>query len=1142
MTWHPSILAALEREAGTLIAIRLTTARGVALLSDGPASLTGPGLQVYPYVSRWGQIVYACSGASGALEAPTFDFDFLDNSEEIAAAVGELSGAACDVLLHTSQTAWANAAMLFSGVVLSAPSAGGAVTVRARVRDEGLQVGIPRAEINRYTAPNLPDNSGATAKAQPFIIGEHSSRQFTGDSGMLPAPLWDRVLHRYLLGVGVVLPDAVYASGVRKVEGTDWTRVVAIGRDLRVATFIQFVDDQGDSEITWDGTGLRDDGTTSGTLVDEPSQALALFLNNCAFYDWRRGAYLTGAPLSAAHFERLGHYLEALGHRASYYADAERRTGAVSVAQFTQTFAVRAFWTADGLLAVAPLDHRIQGDAVYCGPGAPDPTTRAALTVWADVLDAEPESSYDTGGTTQRVRVLLGHSAQTGRYHHERVIWPRSPGSSPSIGEIQIEGEWSPAAAFTGEQVTDLQVDATPTADYLPNGADTVAECIQAADDDKFARTANAAAGASFLRASFFACPDFVTIRRVELAVRARAEDGFPGGSANDELQLGLAYLGSDYPSGGAWSAANAQVVNVPGPWQEYRYAWANPPHAPSTPWTDALVDAYLGVVRYRPLGDRIDVDRVILRVYGVQTAAAFAPTALDIGSRHVHRWGVPFEQLRAANLPLAYASPELLEQVSVAWPRRGWNDTWWTREPFVVAARTLNLDTRTVDLTLEPLRAYLTTFRLDARATVDVLPDSIPLGIVLITAGAGFALAGGPTTVEGPAAEDPEYGPLVVTVPGSWPSGRRGLACHGARSNLLPDPCFQRGVLGWTLTPGANGATITADPALDLQLYGETANAGNVLSFVAGSPHSTPSTAVSTATTILSAGSPAAVQVWSRDFGAGPGDALAWRLRRAIDNWWWNEAARAWQVATVDNPLPFALYWSRFASRRINVGASPTALTLTIVQPAGGTPGRRSIVGHAQIEGAACAGPPIPSAATPGASAARRLSFDNDCQCGDRIYTTRPPERFTWNARVRPWWHGEDLDPGAVMTVFSVAYDGANAWSLCYVAGGGWRVRARSGGVNYDVTAEGPAGAPEALADIGLDVTATSGEGELGAPFVLMLRVTDSAGSRSATGAYVPPIEAPDALFYLGSSATGEEFDGDIITIVNSPFPQDLR
>lgn len=1133
MTWPAEVLDALDRDAGTLVVVRLTTARGVALLSDAPATLTGPGLQVYPYVSRWGEVNYTASSPTGNLESVTFDFTFEDPGRDIEGLVGELAGAACDLLLHTTATAWSVAPLLFSGVVSTAPWAGGVVSVRARVRDDALQALIPPGRITRNAYPNLPDDSASTGQAQAFVIGLLSSLGYSGDRGMMAAPLCDRLLHDYLLGVGRLNPLAVYSGGVRKVQGTDWELVVLIGRDARLASFVRFIEDQGDAVVTWDGYGLTSNGQVGGPIIDNPALALKFFLNNAVFGDWRRGEYLTGAPLSEPHFAQLGAFLSALGHKASYYADSEPRAGSVSLEQFLSSFNVCAFWTADGLLAVAPLDHRTQGDAVYLGSGAPDIATRGALTLYADAMAQEPASSYDANRRVQEVEVRAGFAPYTGRYSHSRPVKVGNAGTAQ-----ERECMWLPSNPQSGEFVIDLQPDSVTEYDYTLFGAATPQECIQAEGDDKWLITANASAPATRLVWSSFACPDFVQIKWLEVVVRIRAGGGVPGPSPVDFAQIGLQYSGIDYPSGGTWSQANAQVVNVPTPWQYYSFRWHNPPHAPTQSWTTALVDAYLGVLYYKPSGDRINVDLAAIRVSGTPTSEAFAPTVLSVGSLVVHRDAQPLEQLRADGLPLRYASVELLERVPLVWPRRGWRDVWYERPTYVVVGRSLDIGQRTVALTLEPVDDYLATLSLDARATVDALPYAISLGVKFVTAGGAIATAGGPTTVEG-VGEEPEVGPLVNTLVGSWPSGRRGLACHGARANLLPDPCFFRGTLGWAITPGANGATVTADPALDLQLYGSPADAGNVLSFVAGAPHTTASTAVSTATAAVPGGAALVAQVWYRDFGLTAADALAWRLQRAIDGWWWHEASRAWQASVVDNPLPLAPRWARFASRRIGAGASATALALTLAQPAGGAAGHRSIVGHAEIDALPWAGPPIPGAATPGTSAARTATLANDCPGG---VFTMPPERFCWRAVVRPWWYGADLDPGMVRTAWSMAYDASNSWAVAYVAGAGWRFRARAAGANYDAVVEGPAGPPERFAPVTVEVSATSAAGEFEAPLLLMVRVTDSAGSASATAPYVAPTYAPGALLCFGSAGAADHLEGDIVTLDNSPRPRDLR
>lgn len=1137
----PTVFTPAMEDAATFhdetcaVVVRIYTKSGaIAYLANHPISFVAAGAQAYPWIAKFGKMSARASGWQSGLQSATFSFEVRDLEGQFTELFGtDFREDLVDALLISTAEGISSSdyEVVWGGRIVSAVPGGASINFSCRSRDRELDVPIPRSSLTNYSFRALDPASPDKNNAQPVVYGIHSAEGYAGDNGMIKAILVDAGANRYLCGAGRIQIDRVYSANVLKVPSTDYAIVQRKSVDLRTGTYIEFVASQGANEISFDAQAFTDDGLSTGNPINDAGGILVSILQLFAYNDWRSGAYLVAAPLSSVHFERTYFFLFALGHTGAYWLDSKRAQGSSIVEQMAKTFQLRAFWTLAGNLAVAPLDHRLQGDDVLRGPGAPDPAFENELVLDVDAtMKTPPVPAFDDQGLAQTATVRIGYSARTGQYQHERVI---------SVGRLgderTIEGRFAPASPLSGDYVFDLKpdTDSGPQAYNFSGGAASFAQATADPDDGKTAISNNTSIDCDW-KVSHETLPDMASIQFVELRARVRVYAGFF--VTGNAFQLALNIGGVDYPSNGSYSLANAQIQDVPTDYFWISFRWLKPPDAPSDDWTASKVNAMFSRGRYMPAGDNGEVDQVVLRVKGFPARVAFSPLALDIGSRLVHRFRDQFEGLQCKELPLRFAGLELLEFLSVAWQRRGWLNTPEGREPFAITARDFDPGTLRVDLRLEPLRNYLTTFRLDAKASVDAITDTIGQGVALVTAGASLTASGGPTCVEHPVGADvPQDGPLVKTVTNSFPFGRYGLACHGAREQVNPDPCFQRGTLGWTLTPGASGAAITADDALDYQLFGDPDNSGFVLKFVAGTPHSTENKARGTTTASLAGGTICVFQIWRRDVDSG--GPMAFRAQRGVDSFWWNESTGAFQSGTVINTLSTSEEWKRFVSRKVNVGGSATTLTLELVQPSGGTSGRVSLVGYASIDKKAWAAPPIVGGATPGTILARQVVVQVDC--ADSVKTW-PPKRGYWRKRVRPWWNAADAENSDVFTVFLLFYDSDNSWSLAYsvhASGGGgvgWRFRARSSGVNADVFVQGPAGAPTRYTELELEVSWTL-EG------IMSLRVTDASGSSSGSVAYTAPQE-DSASFYLGSAAGSQALEGDLVDIINSPFPTDLE
>jgi hypothetical protein len=135
----------------------------------------------------------------------------------------------------------------------------------------------------------------------------------------------------------------------------------------------------------------------------------------------------------------------------------------------------------------------------------------------------------------------------------------------------------------------------------------------------------------------------------------------------------------------------------------------------------------------------------------------------------------------------------------------------------------------------------------------------------------------------------------------------------------------------------------------------------------------------------------------------------------------------------------------------------------------------------------------------------------------------------------------------GTVFTLYSLAYDANNYWSVAYVVGTGWRFRACSATVTYDAIVDVPVLASTEY-EVSVRWTSDPLGGEWGKPRTLTLlvrRVSTQALLGLTDAAYLPPsISASEveagAAFGLGQDTQTAEaqFDGYVIEARESPFP----
>lgn len=226
--------------------------------------------------------------------------------------------------------------------------------------DQPLRGVFPKLAIPQSDFPNAGDKT-VYAQFPNVIYGVHDSRA-SSDHGMIPCPYVDRLNpYRYLVSLGWTTVQRVYVDGTQTSASNYTITHPTIGG--RLYTLIVFAADQGTAEITADVTGYTTNADgTGGVLMGV--QALLHPLVNFVWGDSPGVAWLSSAtaPVSTAAFAVAQNFLEAIGRSkvSRRYGGAQQSTGLGVIGEFCSSETqLKAFFTADGLLALAPDDHRV---------------------------------------------------------------------------------------------------------------------------------------------------------------------------------------------------------------------------------------------------------------------------------------------------------------------------------------------------------------------------------------------------------------------------------------------------------------------------------------------------------------------------------------------------------------------------------------------------------------------------------------------------------------------------------------------------------------------------------------------------------------------------------------------------------------
>jgi hypothetical protein len=268
--------------------------------------------------------------------------------------------------------------------------------------------------IDVETYPDLPDE---TPRALiPLVIGEVAS-----PGGAVPAYLVDPDVvatgWRYVMAQGrVPEPDEVYAYGVL-VAAIDYTINYDDGPGGIECTYIDFdadprTSDSADPHVSWNGSGITDDQTETGSAIPNGAEQLALFLrlNGFASNDLDLNTIVAAAAELTAS-DITGAFVA---------ADADLTVGDV-VRQFAESYNLQVFTTQTGLVGMA-------APAIIVGESADVPEVTALL----DVV----RGSFSTGGRDEVASTLMAAYARnffTGEFTAQATV--TNPNQIVSLGE-----------------------------------------------------------------------------------------------------------------------------------------------------------------------------------------------------------------------------------------------------------------------------------------------------------------------------------------------------------------------------------------------------------------------------------------------------------------------------------------------------------------------------------------------------------------------------------------------------------------------------------------------------------------------------------------------------------------------------------
>lgn len=226
--------------------------------------------------------------------------------------------------------------------------------------DQPLRGVFPKLGVPQSDFPNAGDKT-VYGQFVPLLYGVHDSRA-SSDGGMVPCPYVDRLGFQYLVSLGWSTVERVYKDGTQ-VSPAGYSIVHPTIKG-RLYTLIDFTSDQGATAvITADATGYTANADGTGGVLTG-LDALLHLLVNFVWGDATGVSWLSSstAPIDTIAFAAAQDFLEAIGRAkvSRRYGGESQTTGLAAIGEFCANEPqVKAYFTADGLLAFAPDDHRV---------------------------------------------------------------------------------------------------------------------------------------------------------------------------------------------------------------------------------------------------------------------------------------------------------------------------------------------------------------------------------------------------------------------------------------------------------------------------------------------------------------------------------------------------------------------------------------------------------------------------------------------------------------------------------------------------------------------------------------------------------------------------------------------------------------
>lgn len=263
-----------------------------------------------------------------------------------------------------------------------------------------------------------------------------------------------------------------------------------------------------------------------------------------------------------------------------------------------------------------------------------------------------------------------------------------------------------------------------------------------------------------------------------------------------------------------------------------------------------------------------------------------------------------------------------------------------WKRRPFVILTRSLNLDNREAELL--GYGGRMSRVRLwDSDASREQVTASYS-GTARMSIGARSFARASKAWIESPSAE---YNGSRLVVPIDTDMEKieaSGLLIEGAATNNVLHSSFDSGLTGWT----ASATGTTPATSTDVALFSDDVTS-NVIKFNPSSLATDHQIVTSAAVSAVSA----TVGCFSFDHLDQTGHALYYKVTRASDGRYWDDATGTFVVPATWNAMDVSRSWHRHRSKAVGNQLAGTTCLIYVGVPTTGTVGQVNYLAHVQYE-----------------------------------------------------------------------------------------------------------------------------------------------------------------------------------------------